>query len=222
MDSGLLTNKQDQQPLRRIFSEVAEMKDRLTQMGTFINQAAALAAAEASRVEEMQRNFEATVSTLEARLGEKEEALYQKDSELRELQENVTARICDLENRVREKEELLEVRGTELSELRLKNREAEALAMKEASRVEEIKQSFEATVLVLEAQLKQKEELLNQKDFALKDMKESLTELEESLLARIRELGRRFEGLAPEKAKQTRRRRESFKSPQPGIERTPG
>ena len=218
MNSELLEEKAERGPLHRVFNEVVEMKNQLARMESFISQAAALAAIEAGRIEEIERSFEVTVTALETQIREKDEALREKDSGLKELEENLTTRMHELENRLLEKEALLEVRETELNELRSKNQEAEALAAMETRRAEEIKQNLQATIAVLEVHLKEKEELVDQKSSALKEMKDSLAGLQDNLITQIRELEKRFEMVTSEKIKQAKRKRGSLKYLQSATE----
>lgn len=103
-----------------IASQVAEMKDGITQIESFIKEAAVLAETEVRRVEEIKDSLEAAVARLEAELREKEEMLRKKDSVLKELEEGLTTQIRDLENQVRKEVELLETRDAEMKDLKSK------------------------------------------------------------------------------------------------------
>lgn len=54
-------------------------------------------------------------------------------------------------------------------------KQAATLMAIETKRVEEFKQSFQATVAALEAQLKEKEEIIQRTEFTLKDLEENLS-----------------------------------------------
>ena len=185
MSSNLSEKTQGEGPPLRILDEVAELKERLSRIGSLIQQAAALALQQARRADEVQETFEATVAALEAQLREKESKASQEDSGLEEQNQGLATRIQDLENQVREKEDLLEIRNGELKDLRSKLEEAAALAAAETKRAQDVEQNFAASVAALKTQLGEKEELLKQKDIAVKEMEESLTGLEESLFNQI-------------------------------------
>lgn len=142
-------------------ARVAEMKEGILQMGSFMNEAAALAATEVRRIDEIRENLEATVARLEAEIGEKEELLREKESALIELGNKSLGQISDMENQLAKKDELLESRAAELKE--------------------SWSQAQDTRPAELEAQLREKEEILSQKEAAL-------TELQEASSAKIRNL----------------------------------
>ena len=203
MSSELLEKTQGERQPLRILDEVAELQERLSRIGSLIQQATALALQQARRADEVQETFEATVAALEAQLREKKSKANQEGSGLGEQDQGLATRIQGLENQLREKEELLEVRNGELKDLKSKLEEAAAPAAAEAKRTQEIEQNFEANVAALKTQLGEKEELLKQKDIALKEMEESLTGLEESLFSQIRLLEGQLEEMVQKSGSET-------------------
>ncbi len=105
---------------------VAEMKEGIRQMESFMKEAAAMAASEMRRIDEITANLGETVARLEAGIREKEEMLGQKEASLKELQERLSAQIRNLEDQIREKERLLAGRELEMADLRSKLEELEA------------------------------------------------------------------------------------------------
>jgi len=168
------------EPSSPLVNEISEMKERLVRIDSFIKQALALAAIESRRGDEIKRNFEAAVASLEDRLRGTEEALTAKGPDLKEAEESLTARIQELESRLEEKERLLEARDAEPA----------ALEPEDA----------ENRVAVLEAQLQEKES-------ALKEMENSLAELEEGLLSQIHDLEKRFQAIGQKRVRQGKRKR---------------
>lgn len=217
MDSELPGRIQGEQQPDPIVDEVAGMKERLSQMGSLIQQAASLAVTEARRADEIMEDFAATVAALEAQLQQKEKALKENGPAIGDQDEHLTPQIRDLESRLREKEELLEVRDAELRDLRAKVEEASVVATAEDRPAQEIQDSSEMSVAALKAELEEKEALLGQKDAALKEMEESLNGLEESLVNQIRILENQLEEMVqksgPETPEPAKKEKTSRKSP---------
>ena len=65
MATELTLAQKDNDNSRLTIDEVAEMKDRIGRIESFIKQAATLTSIEARRAEEFKRKFEATVTQLE-------------------------------------------------------------------------------------------------------------------------------------------------------------
>lgn len=99
---------------------VAEMKEGIRQIESFMKEAAAMAASEMQRIDEITANLGETVARLEAGIREKEEMLGQREASLKELQERLSAQIRNLEDQIREKERLLAGRELEMADLRSK------------------------------------------------------------------------------------------------------
>ena len=104
-------------------ARVAEMKEGIRQMESFMKEAAAMAVSEMRRIDEITANLGETVARLadlEIHLGEKERMLGQKEASLKELEESWAVQIRHLEDRIREKEKLLAGRELEMADLRSK------------------------------------------------------------------------------------------------------
>lgn len=180
MATELSLAQKDNDNSRLTVDEVAEMKDRISRIESFIKQAATLASIEARRAEEFKQKFEATVAQLENQVREKEELLQQKDSLLKNLDEELDRRTHEFENQLRQKEESFGKQDAELKDIKAKNAELAAMAATEARRVEEMKKSFEETVAALERRLSEKEGLVERLGGELKDFKAKNTEAEGS------------------------------------------
>lgn len=170
--------QKDNDDSRLTVDEVAEMKDRISRIESFIKQAATLTSIEARRADEFKRKFEATVAQLENQIREKEELLQQKDSLVKGLEEDLNRRTHEFENQLRQKEESFGKQDAELKEIKAKNAELAAMAATEARRVEEMKKSFEGTVAALEGRLSEKEGLVEKLGGKLKDLRTKNTEAE--------------------------------------------
>ncbi len=136
-------------------------------MEAILLEAKSIASREAQQYEELRQMGEARVVLLEAQLQEKEESLQSKESAIKQLQENFTAKIQELEHQLTEKEDLsklLEKNNAEIGSLRSET---------------------EARVVLLEAQLQEKEESLRSKESAIRQLQENFT-------AKIQELEHRL------------------------------
>lgn len=140
---------------------VAEMKEGIRQMESFMKEAAAMAASEMRCIDEIAANLGETVARLEAGIRERDEMLREKDSALQELEGKLTGRIREMESQLEEREELFKSRTEEIKE--------------NLSKGQDTRQA------VLEAQLRESQQALGQKEAALK-------ELQETAAAKIRNL----------------------------------
>ena len=155
-----------------VATRVSEMKEGISQMESFMKEAAALAAAEVQRIGEIRENLEETLACLKAELREKEEMLQQRNAALEDLEKGFMARAQDMEILIQRRDDLLEKRETEF-------REASSKQKKRAA--------------VLEAQLGEKEELLSQKDSAYRELQEGLGARISDLEGEIRRRGELLE-----------------------------
>ena len=155
-----------------VATRVSEMKEGISQMESFMKEAAALAAAEVQRIDEIRGNLEGTLACLEAELREKEEMLQQRDSAIEELEREFMGRAQDMEILIQRRDDLLERRETEFREASSKQKKQTA---------------------VLEAQLGEKKELLNQKDSAYRESQEGLGARISDLEGEIRRRGELLE-----------------------------
>ena len=155
-----------------VATRVSEMKEGISQMESFMKEAAALAAAEVQRIGEIRENLEETLACLKAELREKEEMLQQRNAALEDLEKGFMARAQDMEILIQRRDDLLEKRETEF-------REASSKQKKRAA--------------VLEAQLGEKEELLSQKDSAYRESQEGLGARISDLEGEIRRKGELLE-----------------------------
>ena len=136
-----------------VATRVSEMREGISQMESFMKEAAALAAAEVQRIGEIRGNLEETLACREAELREKEAMLRQRDSALEELEREFMGRAQDMEILIQKRDDLLEKRETEFREASNKQKKQTAM---------------------LEAQLGEKEEQLGQKDSAYRELQEGL------------------------------------------------
>ena len=155
-----------------VATRVSEMKEGISQMESFMKEAAALAAAEVQRIGEIRENLEETLACLKAELREKEEMLQQRNAALEDLEKGFMARAQDMEILIQRRDDLLEKRETEFREASSKQKEQTA---------------------VLEAQLGEKEELLSQKDSAYRESQEGLSTRISDLEGEIRRRGELLE-----------------------------
>ena len=155
-----------------VATRVSEMKEGISQMESFMKEAAALAAAEVQRIGEIRENLEETLACLKAELREKEEMLQQRNAALEDLEKGFMARAQDMEILIQRRDDLLEKRETEFREASSKQKEQTA---------------------VLEAQLGEKEELLSQKDSAYRESQEGLSARISDLEGEIRRRGELLE-----------------------------
>ena len=188
MATELTLAQKDNDNSRLTIDEVAEMKDRIGRIESFIKQAATLTSIEARRAEEFKRKFEATVTQLENQVKEKEELLQQKDSLVKGMEEDLNRKTHEFENQLRQKEESFGKQDAELKEIKAKNAELAAMAAGEARRIEEMKKSFEETVAALEGRLSEKEGLVERLGAELKDLRAKNTEAEGSAPTEARKL----------------------------------
>ena len=155
-----------------VATRVSEMKEGISQMESFMKEAAALAAAEVQRIGEIRENLEETLACLKAELREKEEMLQQRNAALEDLEKGFMARAQDMEILIQRRDDLLEKRETEFREASNKQKKRAA---------------------VLEAQLGEKEELLSQKDSAYRELQEGLGARISDLEGEIRRRGELLE-----------------------------
>lgn len=120
-DQGLASQVRDLENRLRekeelLVTQEAEIED----LRSKVEEAAALAAAEAGRAQEIERNFAATLATLKTHLGEKEELLSQKDIAMKDVEEGLTGLEESLVNQIRilegQLEEMVQKSGSEKSE----------------------------------------------------------------------------------------------------------
>lgn len=169
-----------------IATRVAEVKEGIIQMESFMNEAAALASAEASRIDEIGESLEAEVARLETEIKEKDVLLREKDSALAELEGRLMAQIGDMEDQLAKKDELLQSRAAELKESRSKTQDtrqavleaqlregARTLSQKEAT-LRELQESTAARIRDLEDQIGKKEQLLERREAEIADLRSKL------------------------------------------------
>lgn len=173
-------------------ARVAEMKEGIRQMESFMKEAAAMAASEMRRIDEITGNLGETVARLEAGIRERDELLREKDSALQELEGKLTGRIREIESQLKEREELFQGRAGELKESRSGDQEARLadlemqlgekermLGQKEAS-LKELEESWAVQIRHLEDQIREKEKLLAGRELEMADLRSKLEGLEAS------------------------------------------
>jgi hypothetical protein len=108
-DQGLATRIQDLENQLREKEGLLEIRNgELLDLRSKLEEAAALAAAEAKRVQEIEQNFEASVAALKTQLGEKDEMLVQRDIAFKDMEESLTGLEESLVNQIRILETQLE------------------------------------------------------------------------------------------------------------------
>ena len=120
-DQGLPSQMRDLESRLREKEEFLVTRDaEIEDLRSKVEEAAALAAAEAGRVQEIERNFAATLAALKTQLGEKEELLSQKDIAMKDMEESLTGLEESLVNQMRiledQLEEMVQKSGPERSE----------------------------------------------------------------------------------------------------------
>src|SRR6266436_3747309 len=152
----------------------------------------AVIANEAQQVEQVIEGLRATITGLEAKLRETEEALHSKDLASQKLAETLNTEIRDLRSALQKKDEVLEGRDSEVNDLKsnrdglaeqvtqleLAIQQAKGEAANQAQQAEQVTESLKATITGLEAKLKEAEDTLHRKDTASQNLAETLnTEL---------------------------------------------
>ena len=155
-----------------VVTRASETKEGISRMESFLKEAAALAAAEVQRIDQIRGNLEETLACLEAELREKEEMLEQRDSGLGELEREFMGRAQDMEILIQKRDQLLKSREIEFREGSKKQK---------------------TQLAALEAQLGEKEELLSQKDSAYRELQEGLSARISDLEEEIRKKGELLE-----------------------------
>jgi len=108
-NQGLATRIQDLENQLREKEGLLEIRNgELKDLRSKLEEAAALAAAETKRTQDVEQNFEANVAALKTQLGEKEELLSQKGAALKEMEESLTGLEENLFSQIRILETQLE------------------------------------------------------------------------------------------------------------------
>jgi len=151
-------------------SKLDVMAEQVTHLELAIEQATREAASKVQEAEHVIEGLKANVTGLEARLKEAADTVERKDAALQNLENNLRAEIRDLQSVVTNKDQALESREKEVNDLRSKiDAMAEQvtqseLAVHQARReaatkiqeAEEVIESLQANIIVLEATLKAK------------------------------------------------------------------
>ena len=148
----------------------------------------AVIANEAQQVEQVIEGLRATITGLEAKHRETEEALHSKDLASQKLAETLNTEIRDLRSALQKKDEVLEGRDSEVNDLKFKRnvlteqvtqlelaiQQAKGEAANQAQQAEQVTESLKATITGLEAKLKETEDTLHRKDTAGQNLEETL------------------------------------------------
>jgi chromosome segregation ATPase len=148
----------------------------------------AVIANEAQQVEQVIEGLRATITGLEAKLRETEEALHSKDLASQKLAETLNTEIRDLRSALQKKDAALEGRDSEVNDLKsnrdglaeqvtqleLAIQQAKGEAANQAQQAEQVTESLKATITGLEAKLKETEDTLHRKDTAGQNLEETL------------------------------------------------
>jgi chromosome segregation ATPase len=148
----------------------------------------AVIANEAQQDEQVIECLKATITGLEAKLRETEEALHSKDLASQKLAETLNTEIRDLRSALQKKDEVLEGRDSEVNDLKsnrdglaeqvtqleLAIQQAKGEAANQAQQAEQVTESLKATITGLEAKLKETEDTLHRKDTAGQNLEETL------------------------------------------------
>lgn len=111
-------NKQKGGAPSTVAAQVAEMKEGILQIESFMKEATELAAGEIGRLDGIREALQSTAAGLEAELRAKEAMLRRKDSVREEMEKELTAQVHELQVQLRTRDELLERRETEIADLR--------------------------------------------------------------------------------------------------------
>ena len=148
----------------------------------------AVIANEAQQVEQVIEGLRATITGLEAKLRETEEALHSKDLASQKLAETLNTEIRDLRSALQKKDEALEGRDSEVNDLTSKRnvlseqvtqlelaiQQAKGEAANQAQQAGQVIEGLKATINGLEAKLKETEDTLHRKDTAGQNLEETL------------------------------------------------
>ena len=148
----------------------------------------AVIANEAQQVEQVIEGLRATITGLEAKLRETEEALHSKDLASQKLAETLNTEMRDLRSALQKKDEALEGRYSEVNDLKSKRdglaeqitqlelaiQQAKVDAANQAQQAEQVIEGLKATITGLEAKLKETEDILHRKDTAGQNLEETL------------------------------------------------
>jgi chromosome segregation ATPase len=148
----------------------------------------AVIANEAQQVEQVIEGLRATITGLEAKLRETEEALHSKDLASQKLAETLNTEIRDLRSALQNKDEALEGRDSEVNDLKSKRnvlsdqvtqlelaiQQGKAEAASQAQQAEQVIEGLKATITALDAKLKETQEAHHSKDLASQKLAETL------------------------------------------------
>jgi chromosome segregation ATPase len=165
--------------LERIFA------DGIGKLKAAVSEDHAVITNKAQHAEQVIEGLKATISGLETKLKETEEAFHNNDLASQKMEATLTSEIRDLESLVKKKDEALESRDSEVNDLNSKRESlAEQVTQLEltiqqakeeaASQAEQAIEGLKATITGLETKLKETEETLHSKDFASQKMAETL------------------------------------------------
>src|SRR5882724_2070042 len=163
--------------------------DRIGKLKAAVRAGEAMVVEEARQAEHLAGNLKADITALEAKLKEMEETIRRKDSSRQKMEETLSDEIKNLQNDVKKKDETLATRGNEINdykskiddnrkqigELELANRKTQEEAASHAKRAEDLAETSQAKITVLESHLKVTEKLAHQKESTIKALEQKLT-----------------------------------------------
>jgi chromosome segregation ATPase len=163
----------------------AMVADRIVRLRAAVKEGEAVVAGAAEHAEQVIESLKTEIATLEAQL----DAARTQELASQKMNQTHTAKIRDLQGEVKKKEEALESRAKEVNELKSKIdtlgkqiiqleaaiRQAKAQANEEATRAQNLTESYMAKIAALEAQLRDKEEIVRAKESTFRGLERNLT-----------------------------------------------
>jgi chromosome segregation ATPase len=117
-------------------------------------------------------NLRANIAVLDAKLSETQDRLREKDSASQKMEETLTAKINGLQNDLRKKETALH--------------QANAKAVSQAKRADQLIESLKARIAPLEAKLTEAEEIVREKDLTATALQQGFTDTIHDLESQLR------------------------------------
>jgi chromosome segregation ATPase len=187
---GALSLNDEMEELERILA------DRLGRLKAAVKEREAVVADETQHAKQLIASLRVNNAALEAKLRETEDTVRREESARQKMEESLTAKIHDLQNDVKKKEEALESRGNEVNdlkskidgqmkqvaELELAVQKVKVEAASQAERAELLSESF----AVLEAQLRDTEEIVRKQESTIKGLEKNLTDKVQDFESRVR------------------------------------
>jgi myosin heavy subunit len=164
------------------------MTETIDRLKAAVNEREAQAVAEAQQTEQLVKDLEGSVASLEAKLTEMHESIQRKESSHQQMKEDFAAKIQDLENVSKERYEALVSRDNVISglksqlddrikqigELEIAIEKAKEATANHANHAAHLAESAHISKAVLESRLREQEELGRQKEATISDLEQRL------------------------------------------------